>query len=588
MDSEMFPRFFLKTALPAAACLMCAVARADDPEAAFIRNQQRQEQLDRQFAPSADVRLDKAAVAEPDFTFGEGEVPCVRVNEILLDGEGGRRFAFVVPEIIRKSGFRAGMCLGSGSVQHLQKLAQNAVIGAGYITTQAVIEPQDLGEGRLKITVRPGRAGALRYRENNGEASSAGRVSAFPNKFPVKTGDVLNLRDLEQGLENLRRLPSVEADIRIEPAEAEGYSDIAVDWQQAKPVRFSIGADDSGSKATGKYQGTAAVFFDNPLGLSDLFYVSYSRDLGHKAAFTDSEGIRTGSGSRAYSLHYSAPFGKWLLAFNHNGYRYHEAAEGFYSNYDFNGKSYNSSLSASRVLWRNARHKTVATGRLWGRQVYRYIDDNELDVHRRRTAGWAADLRHSARLGRFTLSGGLEYKRGTGMRRSLPAPEEFNTDDGSVPGASRMKVVTADLGVAAPFQIGRQLFSADSEIRAQWNKTPLTPQDKLSIGGRYTVRGFDGENSLMGERGWYWQNNLNWHFLQSHQLYVGLDGGRVSGRSTEGLAKQRLVGTVLGVKGSRKIGGMLDYDLFAGKPLSRPEGFKSDSPVYGFNVRYGF
>ncbi len=37
---------------------------------------------------------------------------------------------------------------------------------------------------------------------------------------------------------------------------------------------------------------------------------------------------------------------------------------------------------------------------------------------------------------------------------------------------------------------------------------PLTQQDKLSIGGRYTVRGFDGELSLSGEKGWLWRNEL--------------------------------------------------------------------------------
>ena len=30
----------------------------------------------------------------------------------------------------------------------------------------------------------------------------------------------------------------------------------------------------------------------------------------------------------------------------------------------------------------------------------------------------------------------------------------------------------------------------------------------FSIGGRYTVRGFDGEASLMGERGWLLRNDI--------------------------------------------------------------------------------
>lgn len=74
-------------------------------------------------------------------------------------------------------------------------------------------------------------------------------------------------------------------------------------WQQQLlPYRFSLGADDAGSKATGKYQGNLTFAADNPFGLSDLFYVSYGHDLGHKASYTDSAGHTTGSGSCSLAL----------------------------------------------------------------------------------------------------------------------------------------------------------------------------------------------------------------------------------------------------------------------------------------------
>lgn len=563
---------------------------ANEPEAEFIRNQQRQDQLEKQLVPELDVHLDDIGVttSEPAFKLGQDESPCVVIHEIRLVGEQSDKFTFVVPEVIKQSGFKAGMCLGSQGINYLERLAQNAVIRAGYITSQIIIKPQDLNTGYLTLTVIPGKTGHLRYEETSRSLNSVGAVSGFSNKFPLQHNKVLNLRDLEQGLENLRRLPSVEADIQIEPSTEEGYSDIVVNWKQSQPIRVGFGIDDSGSKTTGKYQGTASLSLDNPLGLSDLFYVSYSRDLGHKASYTDAEGVTTDSGTRGYSLHYSVPAGRWLFAWNHNGYRYHEATEGFNLNYDYNGKSYNSNISASRVLYRNGRHKTTASAKLWTQQVYRYVNEFEIDVHRRRTAGWAFDLQHRAQLGRFGIDAGLGYKRGTGLRQSMKAPEEFNTEDGSIPGASRMKIITANLGIGVPFRMGKQLLTLESDLHAQWNKTPLVPQDKLSIGGRYTVRGFDGDNNLAGERGWYWKNNLNWHFLPTHQLYLGLDSGHVSGRSTEELPKQRLVGSVLGLKGSQKIGGVIQYDVFAGKPLRKPDYFKSDSITYGFNLQYHF
>ena len=91
----------------------------------------------------------------------------------------------------------------------------------------------------------------------------------------------------------------------------------------------------------------------------------------------------------------------------------------------------------------------------------------------------------------------LAWRRGTGAFGALRAPEE-KFDEGT----SRFRIATAELGLNAPFQFGAQKLRYTGLWRAQWNRSPLTQQDQFSIGGRYTVRGFDGESSLMGERGW--------------------------------------------------------------------------------------
>ena len=77
----------------------------------------------------------------------------------------------------------------------------------------------------------------------------------------------------------------------------------------------------------------------------------------------------------------------------------------------------------------------------------------------------------------------------------LPAPEEEFGE-----GTSRMQIFTAGIDFTYPFTIGNQPFRFNTSWNGQWNGTPLTQQDKLSIGGRYTVRGFDGELSLSGEK----------------------------------------------------------------------------------------
>ena len=132
---------------------------------------------------------------------------------------------------------------------------------------------------------------SVRTDTSHNDQTRAARIAAFQNEIPLKGGDILNLRRIEQGLENLKRVPTAEADIQIVPADAPDESDIVVAWRQRLlPYRLSLGVDDSGSKTTGKYQGSLTFSADNPFGLSDLFYLSYGRHLGHTDAHTDSEG----------------------------------------------------------------------------------------------------------------------------------------------------------------------------------------------------------------------------------------------------------------------------------------------------------
>ena len=129
-------------------------------------------------------------------------------------------------------------------------------------------------------------------------------------------------------------------------------------------------------------------------------------------------------------------------------------------------------------------------------------------------------------------------------------------------------------------------WTLDSRWHGQWNKTPLTPLDRLAIGGRYTVRGFDGEMNLSAERGWYWRNELAWQYRAGHQIYAALDAGHVAGASAQYLVGRNLMGAAIGVRGQFQKG--LNYDIFAAKPIHKPQYFHTANKVYGFNVSWTF
>ena len=149
-----------------------------------------------------------------------------------------------------------------------------------------------------------------------------------------------------------------------------------------------------------------------------------------------------------------------------------------------------------------------------------------------------------------------------------------------------MRLVTADLNASAPFEgLGAEAATTRRSVRKP-NRTRLMPQDLFAIGGRYTVRGFDGESSLMAERGWLVRNDIGWAVgPHGAELYAGLDHGRVGGPSKALLIGDRLTGAVLGARGAWD---RVNYDFFIGTPLRKPEGFRTARWTSGFNLNLNF
>ena len=584
-----------------AAFSLPTTALAQTPNDQLIQQQQQRDQFwQQQRTPQPDGRMENPSIALPNPSVSDTEsatestpstdavqAQCFTIQSVHLTGVNdtvsSADIAHFQPDLrraLRQVGFVAGNCWGEQHINQLMVTMQNNVIGRGYTTTRILAAPQNLSEGTLVLAVLPGKVRSVRFEQKDAQEHTE-RIAAFHNEFPIRAGELLNLRKIEQGLENLKRVPTAQTDIQIVPTEQLGESDIVVSWQQRTvPFRLTLSADDSGSKSTGRYQGNVTFSADNPLGLSDLFYISYGRALGHVPS---QKGIdeRTEKGaSQNFALHYSVPFGNWLWSFNHQSYRYHQAVAGNYTVYDYNGKSRSSDLGVSRLLYRDAKRKTHVGFKLWQRENRSYIDDAEIEVQRRKTAGWAASLSHKEYWGKATLDAQINYKRGTGMRDALPAPEELFNE-----GSSRMKIWTADIGLNLP--MGKQgKWTLDSRWHGQWNKTPLTPLDRLAIGGRYTVRGFDGEMSLSAERGWYWRNELAWQYHAGHQIYAALDAGHVAGASAQYLVGRNLMGAAIGVRGQFQKG--LNYDIFAAKPIHKPQYFHTANKVYGFNVSWTF
>lgn len=62
----------------------------------------------------------------------------------------------------------------------------------------------------------------------------------------------MNLRMLEEGLENMKRISSLDVSMKILPPNEPGFSDLELTIHSQKQVHGSLSFDDSGMKETGK------------------------------------------------------------------------------------------------------------------------------------------------------------------------------------------------------------------------------------------------------------------------------------------------------------------------------------------------
>lgn len=545
-------------------------ARAQEPDLAtreLLRQQERERVLREQHRNQPDVRLERDAV-EADGRLPVAETPCFPIRHILLEGDSSEHFQWVLAAADPAGDPASGRCLGTAGVGEVMRRMQNAVIARGYVTTRVLAAPQDLNAGKLVLTLLPGRIRSIHF---DGDAAPG---HGWKNAVPARPGDILNLRAVEQALENLQRVPTATADIRFVPAEgkdaAPGESDLVISWQQPRRVRGNLSLDDGGSQATGKLQAAATLSLDNPLGWNDLAYVNVGCSLFN------------GSGKHTdnWSAHYSVPFGNWLLSANGGDYDYRQTVAGAYEDYVYSGSSRNAELRLARMLFRNAAGKTSAHARGWWRDSDNFIDDTEVEVQRRRMAGWELGLSHKHFIGNATLDANLAWRRGTGAFNALHAPEEAYGE-----GTARATLITADAQLVVPFQFGKQSLRYLAEWRGQWNRTPLVPQDRFAIGGRYSVRGFDGEVSLAGERGWSWRNELGVSLGGGQQAYLGADYGHVGGPSTRWQMGDHLAGIAIGLRGGA---GSVQWDAFVGSPVIKPQGYPTAYTTFGFSLGGSF
>lgn len=528
-------------------------------------------------APSATKNIDLASS------------PCFDINNIYLTGELSEQFSFALTPYTMGKSSLLGSCLSVNDINQLVTNVQNRIIEKGYVTTRVLVSNQNLKSGNLFLTLIPGRIDqivatdikASRPIYVDSRLNSGGNPANFAPAMPMRSGDLLNVRDIEQALENFKRVPTADADFSIAPSSrisAPGYSDIQVKWQQDKRWRLSASVDDSGQESTGIYQGNVTLSLDNPTWHNDLLYLSYNHDLDG--------GNDKNDGSWGYNVGYVLPIDNTQLTLTHSGYNYDQTVAGANQDYVYSGESYNTEALVSHLVHRDNHSKTYLKAGGYAKQQNNYIDDTEVEVQRRRTAGYKAGIGYETTIGKTQWIGDVIYQRGTAAFNAISPPEALFNE-----GSARAGIIKTNIDVNQPIKLANQALNYHAAFKGQYATEALTPNERFSLGGRYSVRGFDGERSLSGDHGALLRQELSAYIGDKpHAVYAGIDAGYVkldNAAQDDLLLGNHLVGGVVGVKGYvTPI--RTSYDLFAGYPLAQPDNFSDKEWVTGFSLGWQY
>lgn len=456
-----------------------------------------------------------------------------------------------------------GQCLGLSSINRVLHDVTNFYIQKGYVTSRALLIPQDLSNGALMIQILEGKLENILM--NN-------QPHWFGSAFPYAKNNILNLRDIEQGLDQINRLARYNATIELLPGTKPGFSILNINTADQGWLHGSIGFNNGGQKNTGETQLAVSSSIDDAFGLLDNWSLSGSKS-SEFSSYYDSQNARIAvsipNGYRTFSYSYS--YSDYLNTVSSNGF-----------SFESSGNTSTHDAALDWMLFRDDKQKISTKAALNYRRDKNYIDDAFLSGSSRNLAAAALSLDYSTKLGQGFLTMSPRYVRGISL---------FNSESGKgshsyLPSAEFDKgelTLSYRRGIAIPN------LSFSTTFFGQWTNDTLYGSQRLSIGGDYSVRGFK-EQSLSGDSGYYWRNDVtyfwsNLAWLGGISSVLALDIGAIHPDQFDPYEKGHLTGASFALSSGNQ---HYSSSVSVGLPIDAPRWLTPDSYVLNYSVSLYF
>ncbi len=548
------PRHNLTLTASALLAVVFAVspAAAQTPNDDFARRQaqeaeqQRLETLGRMTPKPAQTEAQQPATPG-----GQKAGPCFAITHVEVEGVK----QFPAAAINKVTASYANRCVGVGEINGLLRDLTHLYLDKGFVTSRVYVPAQDIaGTKTLKLVAVEGTLSDIYI---NGKPAPGSSMLA--TAFPGMKDHVANLRDIEQGLDQINRLSSNSAKTAMLPGKTDGTSILNIENKPDHPWHLSFGNSNLGQEQTGYSKSSASVGYDNLFGINDQWNFSYEHSGPDYPWRNDGLGK-----SNSYSGNVSVPYGYWTLSLNGSWYGYDSSVPGNFGTLDTSGNSKQLGIGADRVLFRDKDSITTLNTGLTYKETNNFLLGNRIEVGSRKYTAGDLGISHSRR-----MLGGLwvfdvSYSQGLNLFDAV-APGDAGAGDAD----PRFSKFSGTITVTRPFQVSEQRFEINSIITGQYSPDNLFGAEQISVGGYSSVRG-TRETMLYGNNGFFVRNDLVWRtqpFADNAELarifgefrpYVGLDYGRIARQARYRIDGGDMFGWTAGAK---LAGGHVSFDI---------------------------
>jgi hemolysin activation/secretion protein len=504
-----------------------------------IQNQQQQRLQQDQQQRDALTQVHQVELQKTESAPASG--PCFEINQISL-----QQASLITPDTQKRLvAPYINQCLSLDRINQLVRAISEWYVQRGYITSRAFLTEQNLSHGTLNITVLEGKLEAIHL-----QGASARQLNMA---FPTRAGRILNLRDIEQGMEQINRLRTTPVQIEIIPSTQPGYSIVNLTSTPEFPLTLGLNMDNSGQRSTGIGQLSGSLVGNDLLGLADRWFVSG----GRSSAFSDWRDAQN------FQAGVSVPYGYGLLDYSYSWSNYHSRFNANSFDWYSNGDNISNRLSGSWVLFRNGQIKTGVQLGLNHYVSHNWLNQTLLQSSSRKLTSLQIGLNHTQK-----VAGGVATLNPM-LSRGMPW---FDAESDSGKSDDFPKAEFRKWSVSSSYQrpVTQKMWWLSS-FYAQWSPDRLYGSERLTMGGESSVRGYK-EQYLSGDVGGYLRNELNYSLFTLPAIgevstTLALDGGWLQSDKQDRYAAGTLWGSSLGL-GTRNA--HVSTQLSLGIPVSYP------------------